>query len=71
METRALARYPEDATVMAYIGRSGWNDLRLDGAIGDEELCEAVDESYLIVVGKLAMKHRPDGWDGGTASADA
>jgi hypothetical protein len=22
-----LARFPGDATVMAYIGRSGWNDL--------------------------------------------
>ena len=28
-----LTRYPDDASVMAYIGRSGWNTLRLDGAI--------------------------------------
>ncbi|NLG20518.1 MAG: MmcQ/YjbR family DNA-binding protein, partial [Actinomycetales bacterium] len=28
-----LERYPDDASVMAYIGRSGWNTLRRDGAI--------------------------------------
>src|SRR3954464_11892204 len=47
-----LDRYPEDASVMAYIGRSGWNDLRLGRAIDDEELLAAVDESYALVVGK-------------------
>ncbi len=31
----SLARYPGDATVMACTGRSGWNDLALDGAISD------------------------------------
>jgi predicted DNA-binding protein (MmcQ/YjbR family) len=54
-----LARYPDDATVMAYIGRSGWNDLRLGGDIPDEELCEAVDASYDMVVAKLPRKDRP------------
>ncbi len=54
-----LARYPGDATVMAYIGRSGWNDLRLGGDIPDEELREAVDASYDMVVGKLPKKDRP------------
>jgi predicted DNA-binding protein (MmcQ/YjbR family) len=49
---------------MAYIGRSGWNDLRFNGAIEDDELLEAVEESYRLVVGKLAKKHRPPGWDG-------
>jgi predicted DNA-binding protein (MmcQ/YjbR family) len=58
-----LGRYPEDASVMAYIGRSGWNDLRAGGAISDDELREAVDESYALVVGRLAKKHRPPGWD--------
>ena len=58
-----LVRYPEDAKVMAYIGRSGWNDLALDGAIPDDELLEAVDESYRLVVGGLPRKHRPPGWD--------
>ncbi|HZB48261.1 MAG TPA: MmcQ/YjbR family DNA-binding protein [Mycobacteriales bacterium] len=54
-----LARYPDDAAVMAYIGRSGWNTLRLDGAIPDEELREAIDTSYDAVVAKLPRKHRP------------
>jgi predicted DNA-binding protein (MmcQ/YjbR family) len=58
-----LQRYPDDASVMRYIGRSGWNSLAFHGAIGDDELCEAVDESYLLVVGKLAKKHRPAGWE--------
>jgi predicted DNA-binding protein (MmcQ/YjbR family) len=59
-----LARYPDDATVMAYIGRSGWNTLRLGGAIPDDEIREAVDTSYEMVVAKLPRKHRPVGWDG-------
>ncbi len=54
-----LARYPDDASVMAYIGRSGWNTLRLGGAIPDEEIIEAVDASYDLVVSKLPKKHRP------------
>jgi predicted DNA-binding protein (MmcQ/YjbR family) len=58
-----LARYPDDATMMRYIGRSGWNDLSFRGVIPDEELLEAVDESYRLVVKKLPKKHRPDGWD--------
>ena len=48
-----LHRFPDDATVMAYIGRSGWNDLAFGGAIPDDELLEAVDESYRLVVAKL------------------
>lgn len=59
-----LARFPEDASVMAYIGRSGWNTLRFDGAIGDDEILEAVDDSYLAVVTKLPRSRRPAGWDG-------
>jgi predicted DNA-binding protein (MmcQ/YjbR family) len=58
-----LQRYPGDASVMAYIGRSGWNNLRFNGEIADDEVCEAVDESYVLVVRKLAKKHRPVGWD--------
>jgi predicted DNA-binding protein (MmcQ/YjbR family) len=54
-----LARYPEDASVMAYIGRSGWNTLRLGGAIPDDEVLEAVDASYAAVVSKLPKKDRP------------
>jgi len=54
-----LARYPGDATAMAYIGRSGWNTLRLGGAIPDDEILEAVDASYETVVAKLPRKDRP------------
>ena len=54
-----LARYPQDASVMAYIGRSGWNSLRIGGAIPDDELFEAIDASYDAVVGKLPKKDRP------------
>ena len=48
-----LARFPGDASVMAYIGRSGWNDLAYRGAIPDDELLEAVEESYRRVVSGL------------------
>jgi predicted DNA-binding protein (MmcQ/YjbR family) len=48
---------------MAYIGRSGWNSLHIGGAIPDEEIQEAVDESYVLVVAKLPRKLRPDGWE--------
>src|SRR4051812_35389291 len=58
-----LQRFPEDAGVMAYIGRSGWNDLAYGGAIPDDELLEAVDESYRLVVEGLPKKLRPAGWD--------
>ncbi|MGO9082179.1 MAG: MmcQ/YjbR family DNA-binding protein [Streptosporangiaceae bacterium] len=54
-----LVRYPGDATVMAYIGRSGWNSLRLDGAICDDELLEAVQASYDLVVSRLPKRDRP------------
>jgi predicted DNA-binding protein (MmcQ/YjbR family) len=54
-----LLRYPDDASVMAYIGRSGWNSLRIGGAIPDDELLEAVDASYDTVVSKLPKKDRP------------
>ena len=54
-----LLRYPDDASVMAYLGRSGWNSLRIGGAIPDEELLEAVNASYEAVVSKLPKKNRP------------
>jgi predicted DNA-binding protein (MmcQ/YjbR family) len=54
-----LLRFPDDASVMAYIGRSGWNTLRIGGAIPDDELVEAVDASYEMVVSGLPKKDRP------------
>ncbi|GGM71531.1 MmcQ/YjbR family DNA-binding protein [Dactylosporangium sucinum] len=54
-----LHRYPDDAAVTPYIGRSGWNTLRYGGAIPDDEIAEAVDESYRWVVSKLPKRDRP------------
>jgi predicted DNA-binding protein (MmcQ/YjbR family) len=54
-----LLRYPGDAAVMPYIGRSGWNNLAIGGAIPDDEILEAVDASYAMVVSKLPKKDRP------------
>ena len=54
-----LARYTDDAAVMPYIGRSGWNTLRIDGGIPKGELLEAVDASYDYVVSKLPKRDRP------------
>ena len=59
-----LLRFPDDASVMAYIGRSGWNTLAFGGAIPDDELLEAADESYRLVVSKLPTSRRPAGWEG-------
>ena len=58
-----LLRHPEDAAPMAYIGRSGWNTLQVGGGISDQEIFDAIDDSYLIVVSKLPKKRRPEGWD--------
>ena len=44
-----LLRYPGDASVMAYIGRSGWNTLRIGGAIPDVDLVQAIDDSYAAI----------------------
>jgi predicted DNA-binding protein (MmcQ/YjbR family) len=54
-----LRMYPRDASVMAYIGRSGWNTLRIGGAIADEEILEAIDVSYDFVVSNLPKSKRP------------
>jgi predicted DNA-binding protein (MmcQ/YjbR family) len=54
-----LLRYPEDASVMPYIGRSGWNNLVVGAAIPDDEILEAIDASYQSVVSKLPKKDRP------------
>ncbi|HEX6233063.1 MAG TPA: MmcQ/YjbR family DNA-binding protein [Jiangellaceae bacterium] len=54
-----LHRYPEDASVMAYIGRSGWNTLRIGGSIPADEIIEAIDASYDAVVAKLPKRLRP------------
>lgn len=54
-----VIRYPEDASKMAYIGRSGWNTVRVNGAIPDDEVYELIDVSYETVVSKLPKRLRP------------
>jgi predicted DNA-binding protein (MmcQ/YjbR family) len=54
-----LLRFPGDASAMRYIGRSGWNTLSAGGSIPDDEIREAIDTSYQMVVSKLPKKDRP------------
>ena len=54
-----LARYPDDVTVMSYIGRYGWNTLRINGAIPEDEIHAAVDGSYEAAVAALPKRQRP------------
>jgi predicted DNA-binding protein (MmcQ/YjbR family) len=56
-----LQRYPDDAGVLPYIGRSGWNELQVGGAIPADELLEAIDASYDAIASKLPKKDRPAG----------
>ncbi|MFC9439590.1 MmcQ/YjbR family DNA-binding protein [Nocardia sp. NPDC057030] len=51
--------YPDDVSPSAYIGRYGWNVIRLDGAVPDDELRELVDQSYAAIVAKLPKSKRP------------
>ena len=52
-------QYPDDVTVMAYIGRYGWNTFVVGGAISDAELQDAIDASYDDIVGRLPRSKRP------------
>ena len=52
-------RYPDHVSVMAYIGRHGWNSVRVDGTVPDDELIELVDASYDTIVAKLPRRLRP------------
>jgi predicted DNA-binding protein (MmcQ/YjbR family) len=54
-----LRQYPDDASAMSYIGRFGWNTLRVGRAIADDEVREAVDASYEAVVARLPRAKRP------------
>jgi predicted DNA-binding protein (MmcQ/YjbR family) len=51
-------RYPEAITTSAYIGRYGWNAVRLDG-VPEDDLHELVDASYEDVVRRLPKSRRP------------
>jgi predicted DNA-binding protein (MmcQ/YjbR family) len=59
-----LHRYPGDASVMAYIAGPDGTTSSFSGAIPDDELKDAVDESYRLVVSRLPKRHRPQGWNG-------
>ena len=52
-------RYPDDIKVSAYIGRYGWNRVRLGGSVPDDDVLELLDESYDTVVAKLPKSKRP------------
>lgn len=58
-----LERFPDDAEPMAYVGKSGWNRLATDGAIPEEDLLEAIVDSYRFVIRNVPTIHRPPGWD--------
>ncbi|MFD0362951.1 MmcQ/YjbR family DNA-binding protein [Nocardia sp. GCM10030253] len=51
--------YPQDVAASAYIGRYGWNTIRLGGTVPGDELGELVDQSYDAVVSKLPKSKRP------------
>jgi predicted DNA-binding protein (MmcQ/YjbR family) len=52
-------RYPEDITASHYIGRYGWNSVRLTGSVPDDDVLELLDGSYEAVVAKLPKSKRP------------
>ena len=54
-----LRRYPDDAAVLPYLGRHGWNSLSLTGAIPLGELYESIDTSYASAVAALPRRERP------------
>jgi predicted DNA-binding protein (MmcQ/YjbR family) len=51
-------RYPDAITISSYIGRYGWNSVRLDG-VPTDEVRELVDGSYEDVVRRLPKSKRP------------
>jgi predicted DNA-binding protein (MmcQ/YjbR family) len=54
-----VAQFPADVTVMPYIGRFGWNSVRIGGKVPDGEIKELVDASYDAIVAKLPRAKRP------------
>ncbi|RDI63944.1 MmcQ/YjbR family DNA-binding protein [Nocardia pseudobrasiliensis] len=51
--------YPDEVSPSAYIGRYGWNTVRLGGTIPLDELHELIDISYDAIVAKLPKSKRP------------
>jgi hypothetical protein len=54
-----IEEFPDEVTVSPYIGRHGWNVLRIGGAIPVEALVEAIDTSYDLVVATLPKSPAP------------
>jgi predicted DNA-binding protein (MmcQ/YjbR family) len=52
-------RYPGSISQSGYIGRYGWNSVRLAGDVPDDEIRELVDASYDAVVTRLPRSKRP------------
>jgi predicted DNA-binding protein (MmcQ/YjbR family) len=52
-------RYPQDVSKSAYIGRYGWNAIRLNRAVPDDEIRELIDTSYDAIVERLPRAKRP------------
>ena len=56
-------RYPSAVSVMAYLGRYGWNTIALtapaQATVPPTELAELLDASYDAVVAKLPKSRRP------------
>jgi predicted DNA-binding protein (MmcQ/YjbR family) len=52
-------RYPDDITASHYIGRYGWNSVRLTGSVPDEDVLELLDGSYDAIVAQLPKSKRP------------
>ncbi|MFE3190369.1 MmcQ/YjbR family DNA-binding protein [Nocardia sp. NPDC059240] len=53
--------YPDDVEASSYIGRFGWNRVRVGGKVPDDELRELIDISYDAIVAKLPKSKRPQG----------
>ncbi len=52
-------RYLDSVSVSPYIGRYGWNAVRLDGTVPEDEIRELIDTSYDDVVSRLPKSKRP------------
>lgn len=52
-------RYPDAVTMSAYIGRYGWNAVRMDGTVPEDDVRELIDASYDAAVAALPRARRP------------
>jgi predicted DNA-binding protein (MmcQ/YjbR family) len=54
-----VERFPGSVTPLPYLARHGWNLVSLDGAVGDDDVAELIDDSYAYVVARLPRSQRP------------